>query len=246
MTEQKADLNLTLFGKPVQIELSFPVGRVQSLEVLPAVRALDDALIRHVTEAAEEAGFRVSCRKGCAACCRKMVLLSPDEVRHIQTLVANLEEKRKAEIRARFVQAKGQLLEAGLLDPLLDSEDMSEEELGASGLHYFELGIPCPFLEQETCAIYPERPFACREYLVTSPPEFCFPESPVNDVDQLNLPAYVSRALGSLRKRADGRSAGWVPLTLALDRPETESPACDAFDMIREVVDRIVGKSGLL
>ena len=38
------------------------------------------------------------------------------------------------------------------------------------GREYFQLGIPCPFLEEESCSIYHDRPITCREYLVTSPP----------------------------------------------------------------------------
>jgi Fe-S-cluster containining protein len=33
--------------------------------------------------------------------------------------------------------------------------------------------MPCPFLEDESCSIHPDRPLVCREYLVTSPAELC-------------------------------------------------------------------------
>ena len=35
------------------------------------------------------------------------------------------------------------------------------------------MGVPCPFLEDESCSIHPERPLVCREYLVTSPAALC-------------------------------------------------------------------------
>ena len=38
---------------------------------------------------------------------------------------------------------------------------------------YYAQRLPCIFLEDESCSIYEFRPAACREYLVTSPAEFC-------------------------------------------------------------------------
>ena len=38
---------------------------------------------------------------------------------------------------------------------------------------YFTYQVACPFLENESCSIHESRPIACREYLVTSSPEYC-------------------------------------------------------------------------
>ena len=38
---------------------------------------------------------------------------------------------------------------------------------------YLHENFACPFLEDESCSIHPDRPLVCREYLVTSPAENC-------------------------------------------------------------------------
>jgi Fe-S-cluster containining protein len=51
--------------------------------------------------------------------------------------------------------------------------DPPAEEFHAVAGEYFRLQLACPFLEDEACSIHPDRPFACREYLVTSDPAHC-------------------------------------------------------------------------
>jgi hypothetical protein len=81
-------------------------------------------------------------------------------------------------------------------------------------LAYFRTGVPCPFLEDESCSIYPDRPLVCREYVVTSPPALCatLGEGKVQRVlVQLSLWIILSRAASD-----DGRLE-WMPLIDALD-----------------------------
>ena len=42
---------------------------------------------------------------------------------------------------------------------------------------YRALALACPFLVDEACGVYAERPFVCRRYLVTSPRSFARPRS---------------------------------------------------------------------
>ena len=63
---------------------------------------------------------------------------------------------------------------------------------------YFDLGIPCPFLEDESCSIHEDRPLRCREYLVTSPAAMCagVENQPVEVVPVLNRPSEALAAIG--------------------------------------------------
>ena len=87
---------------------------------------------------------------------------------------------------------------------------------GSIGMDYFRLGIACPFLEDESCSIHPDRPIACREYLVTSPPRIARAPRP--------RPSAASPCLGqaseALRKVGSSSGAPWVPLSLALEWAE--------------------------
>ncbi|QEL22980.1 hypothetical protein FQV39_10685 [Bosea sp. F3-2] len=81
------------------------------------------------------------------------------------------------------------------------------------------LKLTCPFLADDACSIYAERPFTCRQYLVTSPPKLC--EAPLdNAVKPVPMPATFATAMLEAGEALTGRAQYTVPLTLALDYAE--------------------------
>ncbi len=89
---------------------------------------------------------------------------------------------------------------------------------------YFALGVPCPFLEDESCSIHPERPLVCREYLVTSPAELCAgPEQ--EGVTPVPVPK-VSMAARGLQDEKDD----WFPLAMLMAWARTRSRKAGATD----------------
>ena len=168
-----AQVEMNLAGTQVQFTLTVPRAPVPPGSILPILHMLSEAVQNGVAEALESGGKRISCRAGCGACCRQLVPITEIEARRLAELVESLPEPRRTEIRARFDAAVRRLDEAGLLERLRHPERVPREERESLGLAYFALGIPCPFLEEESCSIHADRPLVCREFLVTSPPEFC-------------------------------------------------------------------------
>ncbi|HEY5241787.1 MAG TPA: YkgJ family cysteine cluster protein [Polyangiaceae bacterium] len=76
--------------------------------------------------------------------------------------------------------------------------------------------VSCPFLEEESCSIHPDRPPICREYLVTSSPR----------------PRAVARAIGAGSDAgiADAHRAGTAM------RSSNPSPAERAAAILRELI----------
>jgi hypothetical protein len=145
------------------------------------------------------------------------VPISEIEAHHLAALVDAMPEPRRTEIRERFAEGLRRLAEAGLLDRLRAPDRSPDDTVRKVGLEYFHRGIPCPFLEDESCSIYPDRPLACREYLVTSPAEHC--RNPTADTVQLlGIPAKVSTAVICLSPPRPGSTLiPYVPLILALE-----------------------------
>src|SRR5260221_92883 len=96
--------------------------------------------------------------------------------------------------------------------------------------------IACPCLEDESGSIHPDRPMACREYLVTSPAENC--RTPrADNIEKVTLEADPLPALVQVE------AGGWVALILALRfRDETAEPAKnhEAPAILREVIGRLL------
>src|SRR5581483_2767729 len=115
------------------------------------------------------------------------------------------------------------LAAAGLLKGLMEPGSLAADATRSLGVDYFRLGIACPFLEDESCSIYADRPLSCREYLVTSPAENCR-QPTAKTVDKVTLPVQPSKALLAQERSDHSKSPSWVPLILAprwvSDHPE--------------------------
>jgi Fe-S-cluster containining protein len=239
-----ATVEFNLSGKPLRLEVSVPTGPTRPSRMLPLFRSLAGVVVDAAVESVRAEGLAVSCKKGCGACCRQLVPVSHAEARDLRDRVENMPEPRRSELRRGFENAEQRLKEAGIFDKLSDPARITAEELMPLGLQYFHLGIACPFLEDESCSIHPERPVACREYLVTSPAENCTRPTP-ETVKMVKLPAQVSRAARSVSSDRGAPPNSWIPLSLApgwADAHPEEPAARPGPDLVRDFFSRFSGK----
>ncbi|HEX6174905.1 MAG TPA: YkgJ family cysteine cluster protein, partial [Candidatus Binatia bacterium] len=169
------NVNVELAGPEwrLQTTMSVPTVPIGLKEMLPMFFSFADGVIGTAANGIEQTGEKISCQKGCGACCRQLVPISETEARSIQDLVNRLPVLKQSQIRDRFAEARRRLTESGLLEKLLHPETWAKDEGWSVAMSYFRLGIPCPFLEDEACSIHAERPIKCREYLVISPAANC-------------------------------------------------------------------------
>ncbi len=224
--------------------MSVPKRPMSHLELLPLARSFADAVRGAAISMVEEQGKRISCRKGCGACCRQLVAIPEAEARHIGHLVNEFPDPPRTRVRARFAEARHRLQEAGLLDKLLHPDRWNDGDGKSLGLTYFRQGIPCPFLEGEACSIYADRPVACREYLVTSPAENCARPT-AETVERVEPPLKMWTALARLDQTVpSARFIRWVPLILAPEWSEAhpqEPPPRPGPELLREWFDLMIG-----
>jgi Fe-S-cluster containining protein len=238
----KVEMNVGSFR--LQAQMTVPREPTPIRMMLPVIQNFATALVDVAIKAVEEKGKTISCQKGCGACCRQLVPISETEARAIADLVEQLPEPRRSEIRGRFADARRRLEETGMLDKLVHHENWTDAEFRAIGLGYFALGIPCPFLEDESCSIHPERPITCREYLVTSPAVNC--AAPTADsIDWVPLAGKVWTALARFDETPAGsRYIRWVPLILApewaAEHPE-QKPLRPGPDWLNQLFTLLTG-----
>lgn len=241
----ESTIELSLSGKQLRKNLTIPNRPVSLLELLPLFQSLANSFVDVGIELAEDKGEKISCRAGCGACCRQYVPITELEVERLRELVNNMPEPRRKKILDRFAAAKSRLQEAGLLDKLAKISKISKAERVELGLAYFKLGIACPFLEDESCSIHPNRPISCREYLVTSPAENC--AQPTEDtIECVEMPAKVSNVVAKLDARERKKPLRWVPLTLALEWAETHSykaPKRLGTELVQQFFSALAGKA---
>jgi Fe-S-cluster containining protein len=225
--------------------IAVPAGPTRLIQLLPLANALADAVTGMAEQAVEKQGEKISCKKGCGACCRWMVPISETEARRFRELVESLPAARRSQVLARFAEALRRLDQAGLLDKLRTREQWTDPDYKKIEVQYFLQGIACPFLEDESCSIYLDRPATCRELQVTSPAENC--ALPTNDeVRMVRLPFRVMSALARFDPVAPpAEHIRWVPLVLALEwaaeHPDETAPRSGPEllrDLFQHVADR--------
>ncbi|MGE0152071.1 MAG: YkgJ family cysteine cluster protein [Reyranellaceae bacterium] len=219
-----ARLKLSAGDLAIDTPIAVPAAAVQPEAVLPALQTLINAVVDAAEARETAAGREISCRKGCGACCRQLVPVSRTEARALRALIAVQPPQRRHALRQRFAQAAEKLRQAGLAAPLLDAaarQGRSDRDLS---LAYFAQAIACPFLEEESCSIHPDRPLVCREYLVTSPAALCS-NTAQEGVTPVPVPKFSLGARGLERETATADAAAdWIPLALVLEHPAGKQP----------------------
>ncbi len=240
-----ATAELTIAGQKVRLEMPISAGPARLAELLPVFRSMTDAFVEVSVANARAEGLAVSCKKGCGACCRQLVPVAEIEARRLWEVVEAMPEPRRSTVRARFEAARQRLAAAGLLEKLREPRQFQDEDVIPFGMDYFQQGIACPFLEEESCSIYAERPMACREYLVVTPAEHCATPT-VESVSCVKLVLRTARTIRGLNAEHSEYAQPWVALILALEWAEAspdESPPQPGPAWVREVFGRLTGRA---
>ena len=226
--------------------LDVPTGFVPITSIVPVTRRLGEEILKLEELRSREAGHSISCRMGCAACCRMLVPLSPPEAFALRDYIAQLPEDRQDTLRRKIAHSQATLASHNLLDRLQEVADATrpipDEDLDPINRAYYALRHPCPFLENEICSIYEARPAACRELLVTSPAVLC--DNLVdNPVKPLPVSVRIGTVLGLVWGAVTNSSPRLIPLPLALDWAEQHrDDACRTWsgsNLIDQMLDKM-------
>ncbi|HEY0264988.1 MAG TPA: YkgJ family cysteine cluster protein [Granulicella sp.] len=210
--EVQVDFTLQVGKGQLQVSLPVPTANVTLTQLLPVLQNLTSSIIDSVVHVVHEEGYQISCRAGCGACCSQLVPLSLFEAEALTTWIRSLPPERQQHLEQRFHDTLLALRDAGILEHFNPSIwDESTPETRAFAMDYLAQKVPCPFLENQSCSIHPIRPLVCREYLVTSPAEYC--AAPTNEtVSPIPLPVKPSRLLYQFGAYLEPNTHGWIPL----------------------------------
>jgi Fe-S-cluster containining protein len=227
--QETASIHFRWQGAETTFTVPLPPEQSTLLDLLPAAREISRETTALALQQVRSRGQQISCHAGCGACCRQLVAIPRVEAQVLADLVASMEPERQAIIRQRFADALGRLEGAGLLSSQearggrsvlaidMGSHPATLQELSR---RYFQLHIPCPFLEDESCSIHEQRPIVCREHHVTTPAANCAQLHQVN-IDRVEPPMRVGEALARTADQVEGHGSFMIPLVLSLEFAET-------------------------
>lgn len=238
---ERLDLSIKTPAGPVTATVEISTGFVPVTQIVPLLRRLGEQAQALEQQRATASGLRISCARGCAACCRMLVPVSAPEAFALRDMVASLPEDRRQAIHRSLAATAARLEQAGLLSQLRQVAEtdrpITDDMMEPINRAYYELKLPCPYLENESCSIYEDRPAACRELLVTSPADWC--QDMVNKpVRAIPVPLRISTILGLLWSELTGSPPRLIPLPLALDWAERHAAENLAGWKARDLLDR--------
>lgn len=221
-------------GAETDLALAVRAEPARLADLVGPARELADLAISRLRRQAAEAGARVPCRKGCSACCRYLVPISPPEAFALADRVARLPPPRRAATEERFRLAAAVILSAA---PSLKSPATTLE----LSRWYWGLRLDCPLLAAGACGNYSGRPLACREHFVTGSAGPCAEEASSKTAHP--LPLSLTHALCRAAAMVEGTSPESIMLPLALQWAEAHSerrhrtyPAADLAEAFIQAV----------
>ena len=136
---------------------------------------------------ASRTGHTVRCTEGCSHCCLHFVGGSLQECEVIVHYLYSHKQRLERFLGSYPAWRK----KIGAHEGLFHAVGRSYKSLSDSGAEpevverhrelserYFRLSIPCPFLNDGSCDIYPGRPYGCASLFSVSGPDLCAPENP--------------------------------------------------------------------
>jgi len=221
---ERLNLSITTSSGDLQAQIDVPTGFIPITKIVPLMRSLGDQAQELEIAKTLQAGKSISCQKGCAACCRQMIPVSPPEAFALVKVITDLPQEHQSRIKQNLAKTKKRLQKAGLLSALEDLADSphqhTDEDLDSLNQAYYALRLPCIFLENEICSIYEHRPAGCRGHLVSSPAELC-QDMVNNPIQELHIPLRAGTVLSLLWADLTGGPVRLMPLPVACEWAET-------------------------
>ncbi|MHC4258900.1 MAG: hypothetical protein ACYSTF_00595 [Planctomycetota bacterium] len=215
------DFTLDIFGDSLYVQIGARNRRATLSDIVPMARELTTIIGQVAREKAVSSGFTVPCRKGCAVCCHNLVCLSVPEALRLVEEVGKLPLGR----RMRMVRSCRLIAETILarLDPAYNYGKSTPvrvarycSQLSNVLSWYFRRGLSCPFLDNDVCTIYRNRPIICREHMVIGFGSPCRADG-MDQTFKMDLPISIPSILTELSSKVQDMCQEPVVLPCVFD-----------------------------
>ncbi len=233
-------LELDILGKPTCLRINVAPVQARLSEMAPLARAISTKLALATLERLRESGKSIPCCKGCSACCSYLIPLSvPEAFCMAEELFAMPPEEGRTLLQSSLDTARTileQMPEDFNTDEPPTDGGIRSSQLGA---WYAGLRLRCPFLVDNLCTTYDQRPIACREHVVTGSVASCNIEGTEEPV-VTKMPVSVLECLGRLAAELEQSEVEAIMLPLALpwaqENTERSNRTWSAVDMVEQFI----------
>ncbi|MBN2594232.1 MAG: YkgJ family cysteine cluster protein [Sedimentisphaerales bacterium] len=210
-------LELDILGESLNFCISVGKGRAKLADIVPLARTVCDKITEITIRRIRSNQGRIPCGKGCSACCRHLVPLSvPEALRLKEEIDAAPVYRRELMLRACLRESRlilNHKLPKTLISQTTESSPVETVDLNLLSSWYRSFESTCPFLNNNVCSIYKQRPLACREHFITGSARAC--RGMRGDAEVLDIPVRLPNVLGQLASELEGTDIEAVILPLA-------------------------------
>ncbi len=234
--------DLEIHSEPVHFIIDAAPKMIKLSEIVPLAYEIASRISDILLETSINEGTTVPCKKGCATCCNYLVPLSIPEAFNLRETFLALPEGRRNTIFNSFLNAAKSILQK-------EQEDLPSMELDQLSRWYSQMNLTCPFLSDNACSIYNNRPVACREHLVTDTNLFCNPAQE-RDFHKIDWPVSILECLGKLSAELKNTDVEAIMMPLALlwtqENPDSDIETWPSIEVVRRFTEIIKESSEIL
>jgi Fe-S-cluster containining protein len=242
LCKETVEFDLDIYGEPVLFRIDVISKMIKLSEIVPLAYEISSIISDILLTKSINEGIIVPCRKGCEACCNYLVPLSIPEAFNLRETVLALPEGRRNAIFNSFLNSAKSILQK-------EKEDLPSMELSQLSRWYSQMNLTCPFLSDNACGIYNNRPVACREHLVTGTNLFCNPAQE-KDFHKIDLPVSILECLGKLSAELKNTDVEAIIMPLALlwtqENPDSDIETWPSVEVVRRFTEMIRESSEIL
>jgi Fe-S-cluster containining protein len=196
-------INLDLDILDEQLHFCIGVGdeRVALADIVPLAHQISARIADVVIARDRRQGPDIACRKGCSYCCQSHLvpLAVPEAFRLTEYIYSRPRDLRDAMLRLCLLAAKDILSEEPPEFTAPRAETDSNDSLSFLpdlSRWYVGLGVSCPFLSENICTIYENRPSACRDHFAYGDGRACADTDVLTE--PVRMPVPMVEVLGQL------------------------------------------------
>jgi Fe-S-cluster containining protein len=235
-------LELDIFDKRLNFYIAAS-GNARLAEIVPAASAICDKITEVAISHICAQGGNIPCGNACPACCNYLVSMSVPEVLYFRQEFLLKQKHHLNRIMRTYLHAARQIIKHRPPNHILESASNSyndPSELKILADWYASLNLTCPFLRNNQCTIYEQRPFVCREHFVTGSAKGC--RRTCGEAKAIEIPVQMGNILCRLSsKLCDIDDAVMMPLALAWCDINKQLCECTwpAEMMVKQLVETI-------
>jgi len=232
------DVTIDVFSEPLRTYIAFRDCDAKLTDIVPVAYSLSDKLNEAVLSNLDRSGIGVSCHKGCSYCCYYIMAVSPTEAFYLRNVIAGMPASRRESVLGLILKTVRQTVKEKT--PFNNFEDWRKTVIRDSMLEEFSdwyrnLNLACPFLINDCCCIYRQRPLVCRECMSTSKPLNCKDTSLTESIC-VPIPVSIADALVLMCSKLEKTNRNVVLLPLIMPWWEANSGRANRTWLARTMV----------